>query len=136
MKRLWSGWKTRSSTASAGLSSSRKATKGWIFFGTNPDSRASYNACGWIRFDPRNCLPQRLPLVPGTADHGPLRPALVRRNASRLERLLAVFPGGAAGRIRVRALARIAAPPSHSRPAAGGVPGIFAGDSVQARDYG
>ena len=82
---------------------------------------------------PRNDLPQRLSAVPGAAHHGPVHPALVRRHARRLERLPAVLPSRAAGRIRVRALA--APIPADSHRAPGRIAGASSRDPHPAGDH-
>src|SRR6185312_11645914 len=83
---------------------------------------------------PRHRLPERLSPVPGAAHHGPFYSALVRRDARRLERLPAVFPSRAAGRIRVRPLAAKRA--LDSPGTAGRVPGVSPGGAHPAGHHG
>src|SRR5258708_7458165 len=56
---------------------------------------------------PRHDFPERLPALPGPADDGPPRIALVRRRPGGVDHLHAVLPDGAARGIRLCALARI-----------------------------
>src|SRR5262249_40517888 len=60
-------------------------------------------------------FPERLSAVSGAAHDGAFRAALVRRRSGGVEQLPAVFPGPAAGWLRVRALAGIAAQHANAR---------------------
>src|SRR5258708_7007345 len=102
------------------------------------------------RYDPvlLSYFSECLLAVPGAAHDGQVRCAVVRRRSGSLDELHVVFPGTAAGRIRLRALARIAsqrsAPGVDSLGFAGGITFISADwsavrhleASLQQRSFG